>query len=186
MRKIVFSLLIFLQVQGFSQTIPASRPPRSVFEPLPAGMTYLEFTKLQRRLNWKRLFAASFIPGYIHFYAGYKKYAWSIAGVRAVGFGMISYSLLDELDHTDSFSLSFSGAADSVSAYKNRSRRNLYLFLGGIALNMIGYAFDWAHGDFIIEQERNAVLYKFGRLKAAGFWYDAPRRAFGPVLHFPL
>ena len=153
-------------------------------------MTYMEFTRLQRTLNWKRILAASFIPGYIHFYAGHKKCGWAIAGVRAAGFGLIGYSVIDELNHTDRFSLSFSGAADSVASYKARSRRNLYLFLSGIALNMMGYAFDWAHGDFIIEQERNAVLYKFSRQKrvkgAAGFWYDAHRRAFGPTLRFSL
>jgi len=150
----------------------------------------MEFTKLQRTLNWKRIFAASFIPGYIHFYAEHKKYAWSIAGIRAIGFGMIGYSVIDELNHTNEFSLSFSGAPDSVAAYKARSERNLYLFLSGVALNMMGYAFDWAHGDFIIEQERNAVLYKFGRQKgikgAAGFWYDAHRQTFGPILRIPL
>lgn len=190
MIRYTFILLVLFHFQGFAQTAP-TRPPHPVqITPLPPEMSALEFTKLQRSLNWKRIFAASFIPGYIHFYAGHKKYAWSIAGVRTVGFGMIGYSVIDELNHTDKFSLSFSGAADSVSAYKTRSRRNLYLFLGGIALNMIGFAFDWAHGDFIIEQERNAVLYKFGRQgkrrKAAGVWYDRRRKALGTILRISL
>ena len=190
MLRYAFILLALFHIQGFCQTVPEQQAPPIQITPLPPGMSALEFTKLQRSLNWKRIFAASFIPGYIHFYAGHKKYAWGIAGVRAIGFGMIGYSIIDELNHTDKFSLSFSGASDSVSAYKARSRRNLYLFLSGIALNMIGYALDWAHGDFIIEQERNAVLYKFGKRwgvnNAAGFWYDPRRRAFGPTLRIPL
>ena len=187
MRKIVFGLLIFIQVQGFAQTVSTRHPE---FKPLPPGMTYVEFTKLQRTLNWKRIFAASFIPGYIHFYAAHKRCGWAIAGVRAAGYVLIGYSVIDELNHTDRLSLSFSGAADPIASYKARSKRNLYLFLSGIALNMMGYAFDWAHGDFIIERERNAVLYKFGQAKnktiAAGLWYNAHQRAFGPVLQIPL
>lgn len=190
MQKVLLIFLTLFCVQGFAQSFPEQPVQPLQIRPLPAGMTALEFTKLQRSVNWKRIFAASFIPGYLHFYAGHKKYAWSIAAVRAVGFGMMGFSIVDELNRTDEFSLSFSGTADSVSAYKARSRRNLYLFLGGVALNMMGYAFDWAHGDLIIEKERNAILYKYGFQKkrriAIGGWCDSDRKTAGALIRFYL
>jgi len=52
-----------LEEQNIQVTIPR----------LPPDLTFHEFTQMQRDLNWKQIFAASIIPGYIHFYASQKK-----------------------------------------------------------------------------------------------------------------
>lgn len=186
---VIFCLLLQLTT-GTGQEFPLIPVEQSIIQPLPQDMTFEELTKLKRELNWKRIFAASLIPGYIHFYAGHSKLGWSIAGIRSVGFGMIGYSIIDEFNYAGNFSLSFIGASDSVAALASRSQRNLYLFLGGIAINLMAYAFDWAHGDYIIENEKNTVLYKFGiRRKstpAIGLWYDSRRNAFGSMVRIPL
>ncbi len=157
---------------------------------LPDSMTYDEFVKLQRRLSWQRIFAASVVPGYIHFYAGRQRIGWTIAGVRAAGMLLSGYALLDQARHVDNFSLTFFSVDDSLSSLKARSERNLLLFWTGIALNFLGYAFDWAHGDFVIDSERNAVLYKYGSGRSpkplGGLWIDSRRKIFGAALRLQM
>jgi len=157
---------------------------------LPAGMTYDEFVKLQRYLSWQRIFAASVVPGYIHFYAGHKRMGWSIASVRAAGMLLAGYALIDQSRHVDNFSLNFFTVDDSLSSLKTRSERNLVLFWAGVTLNFLGYAFDWAHGDFIIDSERNAVLYKYGSPASAkplgGLWIDSRRKILGAAIRLQL
>ncbi len=103
---------------------------------------------------------------------------------------MIGYSIIDEFSYTGDFSLSFRGASDSISTLASRTERNLYLFLGGVAINIMAYAFDWDHGDFIIEKERNAVLYKFGiranPKQVIGLWVDPNSKTIGPMLRIFL
>lgn len=132
--------------------------PRNRIIELPSNISYDEFLKLQRELDWKKIFEAAAVPGYLHFYAQHTQTAWTIAAVRGVGYLLFGYGLVDQVNHWDEPGGWFSKEAELNS----RSKRNLYLFMGGLAINALGFAFDWAHGDYIIERERNAVLYKYG------------------------
>ena len=144
------------------------RLPASVLSPvqnLPEGMSYEEFLKLQRRITWGRWFMAMGIPGYIHFYAHHNRIAWSIVGVRTVSFAVMMYSMIDQINLTDSFSFNIS----EMTSDKERTRRNFYLFMGGLMVNALGFIVDWTHGDWIIEKEKNEVLYKYGKKKLHAF-----------------
>jgi len=182
-KKTVF-FLIFMAVffELSAQNLPGETYEQPVITQLPMNMTFDEFSKLRRTLNWQRIFAASVIPGYIHFYADHKQAGYAIAGVRMVGAALMGYAIADEINRSDNTNVLFS-LTDSLNAYTARTERNLALFAVGMALNVIGYAFDWAHGDLVIERERNTVLYKYGLQKnwqpAVGLWLDSRRRLLG-------
>ncbi len=156
---VALCLILFSSAVLFGQAGPQPilTPPSRIIE-LPSNMRYEEFLKLRRELDWKKVFEAAAVPGYLHFYAQHTKTAWGIATVRGVGYVTLGYGLVDQLNHWDEPGGWFSANA----ALNTRSKRNMYLFLGGFAVNMLGFAFDWAHGDYIIELERNSVLYKYG------------------------
>ncbi len=151
--------ILFSSAFLFGQAEPREllSPPSRIIE-LPSNMRYEEFLKLRRELDWKKVFEAAAVPGYLHFYAQHTKTAWGIAAVRGAGYALLGYGLVDQLNHWDEPG----GWLSDNEALNNRSKRNMYLFLGGFAVNMLGFAFDWAHGDYIIERERNSVLYKYG------------------------
>ncbi len=161
MKRFILLLFLFFSIVTITQAQPRPhcfRTRRPHITKLPPNMTFDEFLKMNRQLDWKKIIEAVAVPGYIHFYAEHRPAGWTILAVRSLGFALSAWGLFDQMNHWNEPGgwLSKSG---STSA---RSQRNLYLFTSGLALNVFGFAFDWAHGDFIIERERNAVLYKYG------------------------
>ena len=132
---------------------------------IPDGMTYNEFLRLQREITWQRIAAAAFIPGYLHFYADHNKEGYYILAARLLASGVMIFASLDELKYSNS--LNFFSVISDVDHIQARTERNLILFLGGTIINFIGFAIDWTHGDWLIENERNQILYKYGlKIKA--------------------
>ncbi len=173
---LLISLLIlcwtpFLLAQESDIEIRLPQSAISPIQPLPEGMSYQEFQKIQRKITWGRWFMAMGIPGYIHFYARHNRAAWAIVAVRVTGCAIMSYGMIDQLNFTDSFSFNIS----EITTDKQRTKRNFYLFMGGLMLNAFGFVVDWTHGDWIIENEKNEVLYKYGKsglhsLHLAPYW----------------
>ncbi len=161
MKRIVLFFYLIFTLNGIlsAQSLrPHTSYPFTQIRPLPPNMTYAEFLKLERQLDWKKITEAVALPGYIHFYAGHHKMAWTILGIRSLGFLLSGIGILDQMNHWNEPGGWFSEGSTTTS----RSKRNMYLFVSGMALNVFGFAFDWAHGDFVIERERNTVLYKYG------------------------
>jgi len=175
---LVISFVLFVGSSSslHSQDMPFESAKKSYMknhlQKLPNNMEYSEYKKMVRELNWKRVMVASVIPGYIHFYAEHKKSAWGIFTGRMLGGVLMGYALYDQVQIVDDSSSSFFFFDGSTGYNKDRSVRNLNLFSIGLIMNIIGYAIDWAHGDWIIEKERNEVLYKYGLLKNWDFGVD--------------
>ncbi len=161
MGKVIFAILLIAANFSFSQIINDNPKYNAVKEivDMPEGMTYEEFLKVQRTLDWKKIFAAALIPGYIHYYAGHENAAWGIFAFRMVGGAFIGYAMYDQLRYTDGFNFVQDGLTDEL---KKRSQRNFIIFSVGVIMNMLGYGYDWAHGDWIIESERNEIYFKYG------------------------
>ena len=151
------SIFIFLFVVQLLAQSPAGFPFRDKgpIPELPAGMTLQEYKQMNREITLNRIMLAVISPGYLHFYCDHHDWAWSIFALRATGAAIATYGLVDQLNQTEDFSFNF-------SQEKKRGKMNMLLFLGGAALNALGFAIDWAHGDWLIENERNRVLYKYG------------------------
>ncbi len=177
MRKIFGAIFILLFVTAnVSAQISISSAKYNALKEIkkiPEGMTYKEFQKIQRQLDWKKIFVAAILPGYIHFYADYEKTAWVILGTRLITGAMMGYALVDEYKLTKDIDL---GVLIDSSDKSARTERNSILFATGLILNVAAYAFDWAHGDWIIETERNRIYFKYGLdkgcRKALGFSYN--------------
>jgi hypothetical protein len=176
----IFSLLLLFVANLNAQTISSNSWKNGLKEvaAVPDSMTYDEFLKLQREVTWQRIFAAAFIPGYIHFYAKHSEAAWYIFAGRLVGASLMVYGLLDEVKYAGT--LDFTSMITDKDQIEARSQRNLTLFIAGTVINALGFAIDWARGDWIISKERNEVLYKYGlKLRAkvspkVSFLQDSP------------
>ncbi len=114
------------------------------------SLSFKEFQMLHRTLPVKRMVIASFVPGYIHFYAGHRTAGYWIAATRTLGFALSMGGILSTYS---------SGKQLDLEAF-SQADENLILFLTGLFLNAIGYAYDLAHGDYIIEQERIKIQFK--------------------------
>ena len=181
-RTILLSIAFFLLINNliFSQSISDNPKYNAVKEivKIPDGMTYEEFLKVQRTLNWKKIFAAALIPGYIHFYAGYANEAWGIFAFRMIGGALMGWAAYDQLRYTNGFNFAEDGLSDEL---QKRSQRNFVVFSVGLIMNILGYGYDWAHGDWIIEQERNEIYFKYGIKKGTklGVNYNPKFHVFG-------
>ena len=140
---------------------------------IPKGMDYEEFLKVQRVVNWKKIAVASVLPGFIHFYAKHNTEAYIIMGVRLIGGTLMGIALVDQYKLRND--MNYSVVLDSEEE-SNRTERNTIMFTVGTILNIAGFAFDWAHGDWVVESERNEVYFKYGldkeRRKALGISYN--------------
>jgi hypothetical protein len=163
MRKmfLIMGILLFTSMLS-AQTISTHSWKNGVKElaPIPEGMTYEEFLKLQREISWQRIFASALIPGYLHFYASHEKEGWYIVVTRSIGMGLMLYGLLDEVNYVNT--LNFFSAIAQKDEVEDRSQRNFILFLAGFGINALAFSFDWAHADWVISKERNEILYKYG------------------------
>jgi|AVFP01.1.fsa_nt_gi hypothetical protein len=156
MRKYFF-LFLFFSLAMPAQTIPGMDPQLQPLPTLPEQMSYEEFQKLNREINWSRLMAAAVVPGYLHFYADAPDWGWSIAGARIIGTGLMTWAMYDQYDRFGGLT----NFSDSVDGEKSKATRNLTLFLAGLGLNMIGFGLDWAHADLLISEERMRIQYKY-------------------------
>ncbi|MBU0475307.1 MAG: hypothetical protein KKF62_14235 [Bacteroidetes bacterium] len=163
MKKILFLSLVtlFFTCINFAQISVSSEKYNAIKEiiKVPEGMTFTEFLKIQREIDWKKIAVASFLPGYIHFYANKPELGWAIASTRIIGYGLIGYAMYDQYQLTNSVDY---GIVANSTDEQNRTKKNAILFSSGLILNMIGFAFDWAHGDWVVEMERNEVYFKYG------------------------
>lgn len=162
MKKYVLSLIIFFAF------VPAdSFATEYSIDAVPQGMSLEEFRQSEREVTLNRLMISAFVPGYIHFYADHDREAWAIMTARLTGYALMGWGVYDQWQYADSFT---GGLSSSDRDIKSRSRKNLGIFSLGLFLNIAGFAYDWAHGDWIIDQERSAVRYRFGQ--KLGFRYD--------------
>lgn len=121
------------------------------------GMTYNEFLKIQRQIDWSKIIIASIVPGFIHFYADKKTEGWILLGIRVIGYGLVGYASLNQykLINDDRFSI-------NVTDKRNRQNQNVIIFGVGSLLNIFGFFYDWAAGSLSIEKERNEIYFKYG------------------------
>jgi len=172
--RLIFLVIVFFvgnldaQISITQEKYNALREIQSI----PEGMTYDEFLKIQRNLDWSKLFIASVVPGYIHFYLDHPKTAWAILGARVIGYGLMTYAIVDQYDLLNNVPQDFINAADK----QHRQNNNAIIFTAGAFLNIAGLFYDWAAGAIIFESDRNYIYFKYGldpeRRKKFGLSYN--------------
>ncbi len=171
----IIFILFYISTNTFAQVSVSKEKYNALKEitPIPKGMNYEEFLKLQRDVNWKKIAVASVLPGFIHFYSKHYTEAYIVLGVRLIGGALMGIALVDQykLRNDIDYSIVISSQEES-----DRTERNTILFSTGLVMNILGFAFDWAHGDWVIESERNEVYFKYGldkdRRKTLGISYN--------------
>ena len=161
MRIIIFLMLLILSINYSYGQVSISQEKYNALkevEKIPAGMSYDEFLKIQRELNFSKMFIAAVVPGYIHFYINHTKAAWIILSTRVIGYGLITYAAVDQYNLLNNIQHNLA----SVTEKQERQNRNAVLFASGALLNIAGLFYDLAAGSIIIESERNEVYYKYG------------------------
>ncbi|EHO42555.1 hypothetical protein Calab_2948 [Caldithrix abyssi DSM 13497] len=155
MKKIICFLSLCVVIGTASaQEISLQSSRLHAIPALPDSMTYEEFAMLNRELTWKRMMIAVFVPGYVHYYARHNKLAYGISGARSVGVLLSAAAIYREWNDAKQLTLDVLKEMDD----------NFYLFMTGLFLNAAGYAFDIAHGDWLIEQERMKIQFKYRKL----------------------
>ncbi|MHB2155944.1 hypothetical protein ACX8XN_16300 [Calditrichota bacterium GD2] len=179
MKKIIQSLLLCVMIgTATAQEISLQSSRLHAIPALPDSMTYEEFAMLNRELTWKRMMIAVFVPGYVHYYARHNKLAYGISGARSVGVLLSAAAIYREWNDAKQLTLDVLKEMDD----------NFYLFMAGLFLNAAGYAFDIAHGDWLIEQERMKIQFKYRKQEEPGSaWFlDRNTPVFSLNLRFNL
>ncbi len=155
-----FFVVFFLGIISFgtAQNRYENEPDQPFLPVLPDSMSYQEYEMATRSLSWQRLMIASFVPGYIHFYARHKTAAYAIAAIRGAGIILSTTGLIRQWRESKQLNLKLLGDSET----------NLYLFISGLILNAAGYAFDIAHGDYLISRERTRIEFKFRQIRQNG------------------
>ncbi len=188
MKRILFFVVLILLIENISGQVSISSEKYNAvneIKPLPEGMTYAEFQKIQRYVDWKKITVAAILPGYIHFYSAKPEIGWAIFGTRLIGSLMMGFAMYDQykISNALDFAIDINSEAD-----QSRTRNNAIVFSTGLVLNMLGFAFDWAHGDWVVESERNQVYFKYGideeKRKLLGISYNSELNT--PEISFSL
>ncbi len=185
--KIVFiALMIFLtnliseaQISIYEEKSNAT----SEIIKIPDGMTYDEFLKIQRYVDWSKIMIASVVPGFIHFYTEENEKGFIVLGARILGYGLMGYAAVDQY-----FLLNDDNFLSNLSVKQERKNRNALFFAIGSFLNFAGFFYDWADGILTIEEERNLIYFKYGideskKIKL-GILYDKIRST--PMINLTL
>jgi len=156
---------------------------------IPAEMTFEEYRDMNRRLTVGLALAAIPVPGMIHFYADEKKTGWRILGTAAVGLGsmLVGAAIADEGDFPVSdfdvlilnpddkdrerrFEKIPIQITDTETTYqlqeihREMSGAGIALVALGAAILIGDIAYDLIHGIKIIEEKRDRVRFKYGKL----------------------
>ena len=165
--------------------------------PVPAEMTFQEYTDANRRLGVGLLLMSVPLPGTVHFYAGESRAGWKHVGAAALGVVSIiaGAAIVDEKDNqwkkTDLKIVDITGENGTVERYEkipveeeagelNYQLRKLDHKTkggGGIALIVVGAGLvvgqvlhDLIQGTKTIQRKRDAVRYKYGQ--SAGYKFS--------------
>ncbi len=164
---------------------------------IPAEMTFEEYRDMNRRLTIGLALAAIPVPGMIHFYADEKKTHWLVLGTAAVGLGsiLVGAAIADEGDFPDSdfdilvlnpddkdkerrfekIPIQIKGTETTYQLqeiHKEVSGAGIALVALGAAILIGDIAYDFIHGIKIIEDKRDRVRFKYGKMLSIGIEPD--------------
>ncbi len=170
--------------------------------PVPAEMTFEEYTDANRRLGVGLFLMSVPLPGTVHFYAGESRAGWKHVGAAALGVVSIiaGAAIVDEKDNqwkkTDLEIIDITGENGTIERYEkvpveeeagelNYQLRKLDHKTkggGGIALIVVGAGLvvgqvlhDLIQGTKTIQRKRDAVRYKYGQ--SAGYKFSVVPKA---------
>ena len=149
--------------------------PPEFQEGLPEDMSFAEYRKLNRNVDFLTMFMSIFIPGYGSFQVERPGLGWTIAGVRVAGTAMMGAAVALQWNHF----YALVGDATVQSADFQRLLGNAFLFGGGVVVHGLAWAADVTIAYHIAKNEKDLVQYAYGiraSLGQAGSDQSAPAR----------
>jgi tetratricopeptide (TPR) repeat protein len=139
--------------------------PPELQQGIPDTMEYSEYRRLNRNVDFFTMFMAGVVPGYAHFQVEKPRTAWAIVGTRLAGYAMMTAAVARQWqDWRDLRNL------DSIPDDRyQRYQQNLFLFVGGVAVNGMAWAFDVIGAYHIAKEEKDFVIYKYGLRESVAF-----------------
>jgi len=128
------------------------------FPSIPRQMTFEEFDLLGTDVRMQDIFAATIVPGYIHFRIYEKKTAWWLVGLRSAGYAGLAYLALND---KSIWLLLFNPAQDRWDPQYGTDISVAYLSAGLIAGT---FFYDWIHGRYLLQKKQNRIRYKYAPL----------------------
>lgn len=132
--------------------------PPELQEGIPEEMSYDEYRKLNRNVDFFTMGMSMIVPGYGLFSVDRPVAAGLLAGSRAAGYGLIATGLIRQgQDLEDLFNW------DNLNALQyERARDNALLLLGGTGINLLGWGLDVLWTFHVAERDKDFVIYKYG------------------------
>jgi tetratricopeptide (TPR) repeat protein len=136
--------------------------PPELQEGIPEDMTFDEYQKLNRNIDFFTVGMSMLVPGYGLFVVDRPVAGTSIAAARAVGYGLIAAGLVRQReDLRDLFNW------ENLNALQyERARNNFLLAAGGSAINMFGWGLDVLWAFHVANKDKDFVIYKYGLQRA--------------------
>lgn len=170
--------------------------------PVPAQMTREEYTDANRRLSVAFALMAVPIPGSLHFYAGDRREAWMHVGAAGLGLASViaGAAMIDEKDawkSSDFEVVDIVGQSGETRRYAKIPREEengattyrlrkvehktsggggRVLVVAGVGLLVGQMLHDWIDGIRTIERKRDAVRYRYGKLRSFSLRPEADLR----------
>ncbi len=163
MNKLLFTIFLLFLSYNFSlgqfSIYEEKYNALKEIQQIPDSMTYYEFLKIQRTVDWSKIVISAVVPGFLHFYADKPVKGWIVATTRLIGYGFVTYAAVDQykLLNNSEFSTSF-----GLTERQDRMNRNNAYFAIGALINFAAFFYDWADATITIESERNEVYFKYG------------------------
>ena len=155
---------------------------------IPEEMTLEEYDDMNKHLNVAILYSTTGIPGIVHSYAGEKntakKIRWATAGgvLSVIGGSMLSKE--DGWQDSDYATIDIDGIRyEKIPSWEDESGTFYYdykqlekkytggegLMILGVGVIFVSYFYDFFHGIKVIEEKRNKVRFKYGKMLNLGF-----------------
>jgi tetratricopeptide (TPR) repeat protein len=167
-RCLLFAALFLVVVGGRAFTQMDWMPqllrdlPPELQEGIPEDMTFDEYQKLNRNIDFFTVGMSMLVPGYGLFSVDRPVAGASIVAARAVGYGLITVGLVrqraDLLDLVN---------WENLNALQyERARNNFLLVAGGSGINIFGWGLDVLWAFHVAKNDKDFVIYKYGLKQA--------------------
>ncbi len=125
------------------------------FPAVPRRMSFREFDLLSTHVRMQDIFAATVVPGYIHFRIYEKRTGYWLLGLRSLGYGGLIYL---GARNKSWFNLMF----NPLARYTDRHyKADIAVAYVSGALIMGTFLYDWIHGRYLLQHKQAKIRFKY-------------------------
>ncbi len=160
MRYVALNMLVWLtlwaNLRAQDIDIYQHRPNAAFrFPAVPRQMDFREFDLLSTHVRMQDIFAASIVPGYIHFRIYEKRTGYWLLGLRGLGYAGLAYL---SIRNKSWFNLMF----NPLARYTDRHyETDIAVVYTSAALILGTFFYDWIHGRYLLQHKQAKIRFKY-------------------------